>query len=388
MGIFGNLFGGDKQSAFKKFEKLYSKVFQSQVTTRDKDDRKAFLTRDLMDQRADVTKGGRAKLVLDYGTKGAKVEYTLAELNKMAEAGEKAQAQFKEDVVGVPIKDLLKASDRADITRAQLQISSATLYKVHGNLLHFRVSASKESDVAFHQVRIRLDSWDSESLGFSGGGYLQAAQRSAMGRISFNCDCGRHRYWYRYLATVGNFGLDPKEMVFPKIRNPGLKGCCCKHVIKTLATLRMHPIHLRLAKEMEEQAKKKGFLTRFFKGTAPQEKFIADDDLEKAGKDSSIAAMEKEFKTYQRAQKGFKKKQAEDRKKKVSPKIKQVKTKMKQTIDQEQADYDKAIDKIARELWMGAKDGVSPQDVLKGIASRQKVEYKELLNLAKGAKLI
>jgi len=325
MGIFGNLFGGDKQSAFKKFEKLYSKVFQQQVTERDKDDRKAFLTRDLLRRRAAVTKDGKSKLILDYGTKGAKVEYTLAELNKMARSAQQAEKQFGTETKGVPIQALLKASDRADITRAQLQISSAVLYKIHGNMLHFRVSASKESDVAFHQVKIRLDSWDQEMRGLAGGDYLQSAKGAAMGRISFNCDCGRHRYWYRYLATIGGFGLDPDEHVFPKIRNPGLKGCCCKHVIKTLATLRMHQIHLRLAKEMENQGKKKGFFTRLFKGESPQEKFIADDDLEKAGEKSSIAEMEKEFKTYQSARKGFDKKMESVRVKQANERVKKAK---------------------------------------------------------------
>jgi len=352
MGIFGNLFGGDKQSAFKKFEKLYSKVFQKQVTERDKDERKAFLTRDLLRRRAAVTKEGKSKLILDYGTKGAKAEYTLAELNKMAKSAQQAEKTFGTETKGVPIQALLKASDRADITRAQLQISAAVLYKIHGNILHFRVTASKESDVSFHQVKIRLESWDRAMRGLAGGGdYNYSAKEAAMGRISFNCDCGRHRYWYRYLATIGGFGLDPEEHVFPKIRNPGLKGCCCKHVIKTLATLRMHPIHLRLAKEMENQGKKKGFFTRLFNGESPQEKFIADDDLEKAGKDSSIAAMEKEFNTYQRAKKGFQKK-VNEQKKKQKPQPKPTKTEVKAVKKVTELEKNLFIERLKNALLM------------------------------------
>lgn len=116
-----------------------------------------------------------------------------------------------------------------------------------------------QSDFTHHQVKVRQEEWDQQLRGLDAGSYQLSAKGAATGWISFNCNCGRHRFWYRYLFTIGGFGLDPEEHVFPKIRNPGLKGCCCKHVIKTLATLRMSSVHSRIAKEMENQGKKKGF---------------------------------------------------------------------------------------------------------------------------------
>ena len=312
------MFGFGKQDAFRKFEGMFKKVFRQQVSNRDADNRNAFVTPDILRRRNELTKSGRQKLVLDYGARGKK-EYSLADLNQMAKAALSAEKRFGTDSRGVPVAALIKACSQIDITRAQTQIATSTLYKIHGNDLSFRVSASKESKYSYHQVRIRLDSWDSEMRGLHGGGgdYLQSAKRAVAGRVSFNCDCGRHRYWYRYLATIGGFGLDPLEKVFPKIRNPKLTGCCCKHVIKTLATLRMHPVQLKVAQEMEDQGKKKGFFSKLFHGSAPQEKYVADTSTEQAGKDSDVATIQKEYNTYRQAKKGFDKKMAGQKKQKT-----------------------------------------------------------------------
>ncbi len=313
MGLFTNLFNS-KTSAYKKFESLFGKVLQKQVTKRDDDQRNAFLTRDLLRNREKITQKGKKNLVLDFGKKGHTVTYTLADLNRMARAAKKAETKFETQTRGVPIHQLLGASDKKDIIRAQTQIRTAALYKFHGNMLHFRVTASDMSEFTHHQVKVRLEEWDQQLRGIDAGSYQQSAKAAATGRVSFNCDCGRHRFWYRYLATIGGFGLDPEEHVFPKIRNPGLKGCCCKHVIKVLATLRMTPIHSRIAKEMEEQAKKKGFFTKIFKGDAPREKFLSENDLsttELAGTGSSVAEMQKEYRRYKAAAKGFSKKMSE-----------------------------------------------------------------------------
>lgn len=61
--------------------------------------------------------------------------------------------------------------------------------------------------------------------------------------IKFDCDCGRHTYWYRYIASIGKFaylGTNPigrEETGFPKIRNPQLKGIACKHILRTMQTI-------------------------------------------------------------------------------------------------------------------------------------------------------
>lgn len=57
------------------------------------------------------------------------------------------------------------------------------------------------------------------------------------GAVRFDCDCGRHRFWYRYIASVGSFAYGKAETGFPKIRNPNLKGLACKHVIFVMRML-------------------------------------------------------------------------------------------------------------------------------------------------------
>lgn len=89
---------------------------------------------------------------------------------------------------------------------------------------------------------------------------LIAAKEAATGRISFDWACGRHQYWYRYLAQIGGFAINPpKEQDFPKIRNPGLTGCCCKHVLKVLCVLKTNAIQTVLSRELERQSASVGF---------------------------------------------------------------------------------------------------------------------------------
>ena len=57
------------------------------------------------------------------------------------------------------------------------------------------------------------------------------------GGRKFDCSCDRHRYFLRYVATIGGFNAGRDETGFPKIRNPGLKGVACKHVLRVMAEL-------------------------------------------------------------------------------------------------------------------------------------------------------
>lgn len=51
------------------------------------------------------------------------------------------------------------------------------------------------------------------------------------GYLKLECDCGRWRYWFRYIATVGGFNAGRDESGFPKVKNPDLKGVACKHLL-------------------------------------------------------------------------------------------------------------------------------------------------------------
>lgn len=194
-------------------------------------------------------------LVLAYGRKGHTVEFTVDDLKRFVEANARAQKTFRRDVRGVPLLQLEKASAHDDVLRSR-NVRSATLYKVNKNLLFFSVTGNSRPH---YQVRIRLEDWD-VALHSPYANALTAARTVATGRISFDCSCGRHQYWYRYLTHIGGFDVNPPaEQDFPKIRNPGLKGCCCKHVLKVLRVLKSNTIHAFLATEIDRQAANVGF---------------------------------------------------------------------------------------------------------------------------------
>jgi hypothetical protein len=74
-------------------------------------------------------------------------------------------------------------------------------------------------------------------------------------RLLFECSCGRHTYFYRYLATIGKYGCGRAEVGFPKIRNPELKGVACKHVIRVMSEIISSASVLAMLTEMMKRAK-------------------------------------------------------------------------------------------------------------------------------------
>lgn len=155
----------------------------------------------------------------------------------------------------MPLAQLENASREADRQRSQ-EVKSALLYKVSGNMLFFQVQGNINPH---YLVRVRLEDWE-RHLHNPYLNPLIAAKEAATGRISFDCACGRHQYWYRYLTQIGGFAINPpKEQDFPKIRNPGLTGCCCKHVLKVLRVLKTNAIQAVLSRELERQSASVGF---------------------------------------------------------------------------------------------------------------------------------
>lgn len=63
----------------------------------------------------------------------------------------------------------------------------------------------------------------------------QAAQRLRAGYLAYECDCERHRFFFRFIATIGGFNAGRDEHGYPKVTNPGLKGVACKHVLRVMA---------------------------------------------------------------------------------------------------------------------------------------------------------
>ncbi|MCX5829304.1 MAG: hypothetical protein NTV58_15080 [Deltaproteobacteria bacterium] len=185
--------------------------------------------------------------------------FTAEDLRNFDDARKRATQEYSAGTAGVPLYKLLSASTAVDKARAS-KLTNAVMHRIRVNELFFQVTAGKEWGCkagGYHQVRIRLEEWTSHLT--SAKSYPAAVKKAAEGRLSFDCNCERHQFWYRYLATIGGYALSPKETSFPKIRNPGLDGCCCKHAIKALYALRSPMIQRMLVREMEKQAGTVGY---------------------------------------------------------------------------------------------------------------------------------
>lgn len=253
---------------FKAFERDFVRYMKTLDKRREKDERTfqhrgnagAYLTPDMVGDRKGLT--GRKKLVMAYGFGGDTKEYSLKELNSMADAKDRAERNLNAREAGIPIHVALKNTKATedDIALAK-RIANATLYKLTGNILDFRVTASGDTPNApsHYKVRVRLEDWKREASRTKNKDYRAAAQRAAMGYVSFDCNCGRYIYWYQYLATIGNFDIAPGETVFPKIRNKKLRGICCKHILKALMTIQQPIVQGRIAAAMQATAVDKDF---------------------------------------------------------------------------------------------------------------------------------
>ncbi|MGP9633811.1 hypothetical protein ACT3R7_12160 [Halomonas sp. AOP43-A1-21] len=238
---------------FKEFERSFN-------TFRQKDNRIERQAAQGTLSPAAIERGIRSGLGAQVDEKQGSGQYSADELKAFRKMMQKAQKEFEgRGAKGVPVKQLIAKTTPQDVKRANQQIRYARLYQTRGDLLKFQVPASGESGYnGSYQVRIRLDGWDAMLV--SGKPWKVAAKEAATGRVSIDCQCGRHQYWYRYLAGVGGYAVTPpQEKDFPKIRNPTLKGACCKHVVRVLQTLQSPTVQGVLAGEMERQADAAGY---------------------------------------------------------------------------------------------------------------------------------
>lgn len=146
-----------------------------------------------------------------------------------------------------------------DIDRARKQINMAVPVSAHNSEIRFITNAGPDSDVTRHHVLIRFNAFGAavNKLMASKTKDRKTPKQTASWlrkqKLAFECDCGRHRYWFRYIATIGNFNAGRKELGFPKIRNPNLKGVACKHVLRVMSEIESSTTVLNfLTKHMEK----------------------------------------------------------------------------------------------------------------------------------------
>lgn len=144
-----------------------------------------------------------------------------------------------------PLVYLSDRSDgaRSDIDRARKEITMGVpVSALHDSVRFITNAGDSTPGVTRHHVTIQLMGFrNAVDAIIASGGDSAAVRREAnkmrKGGLKFDCSCDRHRYFLRYVATIGGFNAGRDETGFPKIRNPGLKGVACKHVLRVMTEL-------------------------------------------------------------------------------------------------------------------------------------------------------
>lgn len=158
-----------------------------------------------------------------------------------------AGRQFKGGITAKTVIDMSLPEDRE---KANKEIRTAIPYQTNGGHIHFITNASPGSNVLRHHVHIELLNYGAAVA--SPGKLSELAKFLATGPLKLDCDCGRHTFWFRYIATIGRFNAGREETGYPKIRNPELVGVACKHVLRVMAALSSPSIRLQLEKIIQQ----------------------------------------------------------------------------------------------------------------------------------------
>ncbi len=193
--------------------------------------------------------------------------FTREDLLALEKKKRQFQKKYDSKTPGITLAQIIAGSREIDIKRANNQVSDgsgikqAALISMQGNVAKFKVKASEKNGKQHHEVALQFHEWDDALMNADPEkGYAKAALAAVKGRMSIACSCDRHTFWYRYLATVGNYCLaPPKEFAPPKIRNPNFEGVACKHVLHALNKSTGPLFQKHFASLMEKQARKVGF---------------------------------------------------------------------------------------------------------------------------------
>lgn len=150
---------------------------------------------------------------------------------------------------------------QSDIDKARKEITYALPVSATNGTIRFLTNAGPNSKVTRHNVTVQLLEFDSAAAQLAATSKdskkspEQIARWLRKQKVAFDCDCERHRYFFRYVATIGGFAAGRQETGYPKIRNPHLHGVACKHV-------------LRVMTELESSGRVLGFLTKLLENTS------------------------------------------------------------------------------------------------------------------------
>ena len=154
---------------------------------------------------------------------------TLDDLRAFSASANKLGKRFKG---GITAKGVVEASLQIDRDRSNREIRTAVVVKAQAGGLHFVTNAGPDSDSLRHHVHVEFPAFKAYAASPQNPDRLARAMLD--GPLRFDCDCGRHRYWFRFIATKGGFAAGRPETGYPKIRNPKLAGVACKHALRAV----------------------------------------------------------------------------------------------------------------------------------------------------------
>lgn len=179
-------------------------------------------------------------------------------LNQFKRRADDLRRDYHENQIsgGISPRAIINRSRRIDIQRCQKEIHSIFPAKhTKDGLIIFRTNASQKSKDSYHMVSVQFLNFQAALN--AGSNTKELAKAVLNGAVKFDCDCGRHRYWYRYIASVGGFSYGKPETGFPKIRNPTLTGLACKHVIRVMTLLERSQTTVSYMQNMLDYYRKK-----------------------------------------------------------------------------------------------------------------------------------
>ena len=168
---------------------------------------------------------------------------------------------------GITIQNIVNLSLQDDIDRANEQIHMAVPLSRKSGLVHFLTNAGPNSKVQNHHVEVEFSNFNSVVFDIKKEAVSTVKNRIANGKIKFECDCERHTFWFRYMATIGGYGLGRQEGGFPKVRNPHLSGVACKHVLRVVHWI-LSPAGIQYLKKQVEVERTKQVGARYKQSNA------------------------------------------------------------------------------------------------------------------------
>lgn len=157
---------------------------------------------------------------------------------------------------GITPEQVISLSLQDDIDRANAQITSAMPFRRKAGRVEFLTNASTESKDTVHYVNVEYLGFSRVVFDTSKTSTFSVKNLVANGKVKFECDCGRYKYWLRYLNSIAGTTLGRIEPGFPKLKNPQLQGVACKHILRVMQWTRSAAGVAYLESEIKKDRKK------------------------------------------------------------------------------------------------------------------------------------